>query len=246
MAATGAGGAPAARHRARAPAAAPIRSRSRSAIAARIAHVHAKDVRTAVCEQALREDWSFLTAVLAGVFTVPGDGCVDFAPVFAALPRLLRLGRGRGRAGPEARRPDDLRHAWATRTLRQLLAGRLVDERLRCSVKPAAGERWHDITPRARRLALRRVRGARPGSRAQTPRARAGRREQCLVLLSGGAHQRRRSGPRHRAARGAPRSRASPVPVYVPPRTALVGHGARRPAMWRSARPRPRAACRRG
>jgi inosose dehydratase len=53
--------------------------------ARRIRHVHAKDVRAAVRERALREDWSFLRAVLEGVFTVPGDGSVDFARVFGAL-----------------------------------------------------------------------------------------------------------------------------------------------------------------
>jgi inosose dehydratase len=53
--------------------------------ATRICHVHAKDVRTAVCEQARTANWSFLQAVLRGVFTVPGDGSVEFEPVFAAL-----------------------------------------------------------------------------------------------------------------------------------------------------------------
>ena len=52
---------------------------------ARVAHVHAKDLRAAVRERAAREDWSFLHAVLEGVFTVPGDGSVPFAAVFAAL-----------------------------------------------------------------------------------------------------------------------------------------------------------------
>jgi myo-inosose-2 dehydratase len=53
--------------------------------APRIAHVHAKDVRAAVCERARSGHWSFLRAVLEGVFTVPGDGSVAFAPVFAEL-----------------------------------------------------------------------------------------------------------------------------------------------------------------
>ena len=53
--------------------------------APRIAHLHAKDVRAAVRERATRGDWSFLRAVVEGVFTVPGDGSVDFARVFAAL-----------------------------------------------------------------------------------------------------------------------------------------------------------------
>src|SRR6185312_10753108 len=52
----------------------------------RIAHVHCKDVRSDVMEQALRGDWSFLDSVVAGVFTVPGDGAVDFAGVLAELP----------------------------------------------------------------------------------------------------------------------------------------------------------------
>ncbi|HEV7324208.1 MAG TPA: myo-inosose-2 dehydratase [Bosea sp. (in: a-proteobacteria)] len=58
---------------------------------ARISHVHAKDVRKAVMEQARREDWSFLDAILGkgedlGVYTVPGDGMVDYPAVFKALP----------------------------------------------------------------------------------------------------------------------------------------------------------------
>lgn len=47
----------------------------------RIRHVHCKDVRAEVMAKAKAEDWSFLTAVINGVFTVPGDGCVDFAAV---------------------------------------------------------------------------------------------------------------------------------------------------------------------
>lgn len=93
--------------------------------AARIAHVHAKDVRAAVCEQARREDWSFLRAVLGGVFTVPGDGCVDFARVFAALPRYS--GWVVLEAEQDPKRADPM--IYASRgyaTLRQLLAGRLA------------------------------------------------------------------------------------------------------------------------
>ena len=57
---------------------------------ARISHVHAKDVRRSVMEQARREDWSFLDAVLGkgadlGVYTVPGDGMVDYTSVFREL-----------------------------------------------------------------------------------------------------------------------------------------------------------------
>jgi sugar phosphate isomerase/epimerase len=42
-------------------------------------------------DEARREDWSFLNAVLGkgdalGVYTVPGDGMVDYPAVFRALP----------------------------------------------------------------------------------------------------------------------------------------------------------------
>lgn len=52
----------------------------------RISHVHAKDVRRAVQQQSNEEDWSFLDSVLAGVYTTPGDGSVDFVRVFRELP----------------------------------------------------------------------------------------------------------------------------------------------------------------
>lgn len=63
----------------------PVRTTHRHG--ARIAHVHCKDVRAAVMADALRRDLPFLAAVLEGVFTVPGDGSVDFATVFDALAK---------------------------------------------------------------------------------------------------------------------------------------------------------------
>jgi inosose dehydratase/3D-(3,5/4)-trihydroxycyclohexane-1,2-dione acylhydrolase (decyclizing) len=51
----------------------------------RISHVHCKDVRAAIREEADDKDWSFLDSVLAGVYTVPGDGMVDYVSVFKAL-----------------------------------------------------------------------------------------------------------------------------------------------------------------
>ena len=53
--------------------------------AARIRHVHLKDVRAEVAQRALRERWSFERAVRAGVFTVPGDGDVDMRGVLEDL-----------------------------------------------------------------------------------------------------------------------------------------------------------------
>lgn len=53
--------------------------------AARIAHLHCKDIRSAVLQRCLNADTSFLEAVLQGVFTVPGDGCIDYAAVLGPL-----------------------------------------------------------------------------------------------------------------------------------------------------------------
>jgi inosose dehydratase len=53
--------------------------------ARRIIHVHCKDVRPDVLARVHAGDTSFLDAVLDGVFTVPGDGCINFAGVLAAL-----------------------------------------------------------------------------------------------------------------------------------------------------------------
>lgn len=52
----------------------------------RISHVHTKDVRNSVMETSKAEDWSFLKSVVEGVYTVPGDGMIDYAAVFEALP----------------------------------------------------------------------------------------------------------------------------------------------------------------
>ncbi|GAA0757290.1 myo-inosose-2 dehydratase [Ideonella azotifigens] len=51
----------------------------------RVVHVHCKDVRPQVIAQARNEGWSFLTGVLNGTFTVPGDGVIDFDAVLQTL-----------------------------------------------------------------------------------------------------------------------------------------------------------------
>ncbi|MCE5256497.1 MAG: myo-inosose-2 dehydratase [Spirochaetaceae bacterium] len=55
--------------------------------APRIKHVHLKDVRPDVVARAKKEKWSFLQAVKSGAFTVPGDGAIDFTPVFDTLKK---------------------------------------------------------------------------------------------------------------------------------------------------------------
>lgn len=51
----------------------------------RIQHVHLKDIRKETVKRVKEEGLSFLQAVKAGAFTVPGDGSIEFGPVFTTL-----------------------------------------------------------------------------------------------------------------------------------------------------------------
>ncbi len=51
----------------------------------RVKHVHLKSIRQSVIDDAKAKGYSFLDAVRAGSFTVPGDGDFDFTPVFDIL-----------------------------------------------------------------------------------------------------------------------------------------------------------------
>lgn len=54
----------------------------------RVGHVHLKDMRRDVVERVKPEGWSFLQAVRAGAFTVPGDGCVNYDPIIKKLAEV--------------------------------------------------------------------------------------------------------------------------------------------------------------
>jgi len=54
----------------------------------RVHHVHYKDIRPAIVRDVLDNNRSFLDAVMAGAFTVPGDGCIDFDAVTRALKAM--------------------------------------------------------------------------------------------------------------------------------------------------------------
>lgn len=58
----------------------------------RVVHVHCKDTRQPILDKARREDMSFMDAVIAGIFTVPGDGCIDYSTI-------LKMLAGHGYAG---------------------------------------------------------------------------------------------------------------------------------------------------
>jgi len=51
----------------------------------RINHVHCKDIRESVLNNSLKNDLSFRDSFLEGVFTVPGDGCIDYKPILDIL-----------------------------------------------------------------------------------------------------------------------------------------------------------------
>jgi inosose dehydratase len=54
----------------------------------RVTHVHAKSVRRSVFDILRNGGGSFLEGVVAGMFTAPGDGDVDFAPLMGALGEI--------------------------------------------------------------------------------------------------------------------------------------------------------------
>jgi inosose dehydratase len=58
----------------------------------RVVHIHLKDVRRDVLERARKNDWSFNSAVREGMFTVPGDGDIDFS----AIGEFIRTSGYRG------------------------------------------------------------------------------------------------------------------------------------------------------
>ena len=51
----------------------------------RIKHVHLKDIRPDVIADVKAKGESFLQGVRKGTFTVPGDGVIDFSPIFEVL-----------------------------------------------------------------------------------------------------------------------------------------------------------------
>lgn len=95
----------------------------------RVCHVHCKDVRPAIIRHARNRQWSFLDSVLNGVFTVPGDGAIDFAAIVA----VLRAHRYQGWLVVEAEQDPALAPSYAYaqkgyRSLRALVDGAPLQE----------------------------------------------------------------------------------------------------------------------
>lgn len=106
----------------------------------RVVHVHCKDVRRPMLDRARATDMSFQDAFLGGIFTVPGDGCVDYAT-------LLGMLRAHGYAGwlvVEAEQDPGKAHplTYATMGYRNLLAlarAAGFDVQTACVPEPAPG-----------------------------------------------------------------------------------------------------------
>ena len=54
----------------------------------RLIHVHCKDMRENILKKSIKEDLSFRDSFLEGAFTVPGDGCIDYKPLFSLLKKI--------------------------------------------------------------------------------------------------------------------------------------------------------------
>jgi inosose dehydratase len=55
--------------------------------ASKILYVHLKDVRSDILKQVRKYNMDFNSAARIGVFTVPGDGCIDFVPIMEILAK---------------------------------------------------------------------------------------------------------------------------------------------------------------
>ena len=77
----------------------------------RVNHVHAKDVRRDVLKSIDPERQSFLDAVLAGIFTVPGDGMIDFRAVAALCAEIKYEGWFVVEAEQDPKKANPLKYA---------------------------------------------------------------------------------------------------------------------------------------
>jgi inosose dehydratase len=90
------------------------------AYADRIRHVHLKDIRHDVMEACNARHLSFIESIMEGVFTVPGDGVIDFKPIFETLAEANYAGWLMVEAEQDAKKANPLDYArMARRYLRE-------------------------------------------------------------------------------------------------------------------------------
>jgi len=82
----------------------------------RIRNVHLKDIRQNVLDEVNKNKMSFLNSVKAGVFTVPGDGCIKFNPIFKALAEKKYQGWFVVEAEQDPNKANPLEYAKKART----------------------------------------------------------------------------------------------------------------------------------
>ena len=81
------------------------------AYADRIRHVHLKDIRHDVMEACNARHLSFIESIMEGVFTVPGDGVIDFKPIFQTLAEADYAGWLMVEAEQDAKKANPLDYA---------------------------------------------------------------------------------------------------------------------------------------
>lgn len=89
----------------------------------RIKHVHLKDIRPEVVQRVKRDELSFLQAVKAGAFTVPGDGAIAFEDIFTELARHAYTGWFVVEAEQDPALADPLEYAIKARNYIKHIAG---------------------------------------------------------------------------------------------------------------------------
>lgn len=89
----------------------------------RIRHLHLKDIRQDVKDAAIERGWSFYAAVMAGVFTVPGDGCIDFAPILQTMADAGYEGWASVEAEQDPSRANPLEYALQAREYLRKVVG---------------------------------------------------------------------------------------------------------------------------
>lgn len=88
----------------------------------RVGHVHFKDARRNVLDECRQNGKSFMNSFLSGMFTVPGDGCIDFKEVYD----FLVASGYKGWIVVEAEQDPDVAHPLEY----ALIAKRYIDEKL--------------------------------------------------------------------------------------------------------------------
>ena len=81
----------------------------------RIVHVHFKDVRKEEFNKYDSSSDSFLKTILSGIFTVPGDGCIDFSSIVKILQQNLYNGWIIVEAEQDPDKADPLHYAISSR-----------------------------------------------------------------------------------------------------------------------------------